>query len=481
MKKFLPHLPGTGLTPVAQATAAAAGASAAAQSSATTPTVASAKKRGRPSKAKPYRIEGRNGWWANPTLPGGHRPLRSFKTEEEAAKWIDEQMEKATAAIQPALGGPERATVGQLLFKYAYRATVLKGGAEAELTRINNYLAGSALPSLRLVVDAEGRRKLEQVATQSKVGNQRGWQEYIDTRRELRGQTYALIHHIGGKKCSDLTTELLGDLATTMEAEGLSASTVQKEIALLKAAFNMAIREWRWKGYENPAVGIKLGKSESRFVRVSAEEEQRLVQALSRCDNPQMWPLVELAISTCMRKGSLLAMKWSQVSLETEEVHVWGKGFNVTLPLSPRAVELLKSLPRDGSDKVFSMTSNAVQLAWNHVRENARLPNLQFRDLRHVGATFYARAGFKAHHLKKVLGHKSTRMADVYVNLVESDVREALARAEADHGGSRPMPPSEVHAGSDIKAIMAQRRAQRLNGQPELPPNVVRFPMKRRA
>ncbi|ODU97333.1 MAG: hypothetical protein ABT20_18675 [Rubrivivax sp. SCN 70-15] len=390
-------------------------------------------------------------------------------------------MEKATAAIQPALGGPEQATVGQLLFKYAYRATVLKGGANAELTRINNYLAGNALPSLRLVVDSEGRRKLEQVATQPKAGIQRGWQQYIDARRELREQTYTLIHRIGGMKCSRLTTELLGELATVMEAEGLSESTVQKEIALLKAAFNTASREWRWKGFENPAVGIKLGKSESRFVRVSAEEEQRLAQALARCDNPQMWPLVELAISTCMRKGSLLGLKWSQISFETGEAHVWGKGFNVTLPLSPRAIELLKSLPRDGSDKVFSMSSNAVQLAWNHVRKNARLPHLQFRDLRHVGATFYAKAGLNAHQLKTVLGHKSTRMADIYVNLVNSDVCDAMTRAETDHGGSRAMPPADVHAGSDIKAIMAQRRAQRLNGQPELPPNVVRFPMKRRA
>lgn len=133
-------------------------------------------------------------------------------------------------------------------------------------------------------------------------------------------------------------------------------------------------------------------------MRVSKEEEQRLVQALTRCDNPQMWPLVELAITTCMRKGSLLAMKWWQVSLETGEVNVWGKGFNVTLPLSPRAVELLRSLPRDGSGRVFSMSSNAVQLAWNHVRANAGLP-LQVRDSRHVGATFYARAGFNAHQL----------------------------------------------------------------------------------
>ena len=69
-------------------------------------------------------------------------------------------------------------------------------------------------------------------------------------------------------------------------------------------------------------------------------------------------------------------------------------------------------------------------------------------------------------------------MAEVYVNVANSDVRKAMARAEAERGGSRPMPPSDVHAGSDIKAVMAQRRAQRLNGQPELPPNVLRFPKR---
>ena len=160
-------------------------------------------------------------------------------------------------------------------------------------------------------------------------------------------------------------------------------------------------------------------------------------------------------------------------------MRVWGKGFNVTLPLSTRAVELLKALPRDGSDEVFSMSPNAVQLAWNHVRKNARLPDLQFRDLRHVGATFYAKAGFNPHQLQKVLGHKSTRMAEVYVNLMNSDVHEAMERAEAKGSVSRPMPPSDVHAGRSVKAIMAERRAERLNGQTELPANVVRLPTKR--
>jgi hypothetical protein len=95
-----------------------------------------------------------------------------------------------------------------------------------------------------------------------------------------------------------------------------------------------------------------------------------------------------------------------------------------------------------------------------------------------VGATFYAKAGFNPHQLKTVLGHKSTRMAEVYVNLVNSDVQEALERVEADGGVSRHMPPADVHPGRDVKAIMAERRAERLNGRAELPANVLRFPKR---
>ena len=123
----------------------------------------------------------------------------------------------------------------------------------------------------------------------------------------------------------------------------------------------------------------------------------------------------------------------------------------------------------------FSMSENAVDMAWDGVRVKAGLPELRFADLHHIGATFYAKAGFNAHQLQKVLGHKSTRMAEVYVNLANSDVHEATDRVEHDSGPARPLPPADVHAGRDITSIIAERRAQRLNGQPALGANVVRF------
>lgn len=372
------------------------------------------------------------------------------------------------------LGGPDRATVGMVLNLYAHQFSVLKGGAKAELMRINHYLVGAGLSPLRRVT-VDGQHRLEPSPNRIGQATPGAWKTYLAARRAKRVGTYRLIHAIGGTTCAALTTAKLRELATTMRTEGLSESTVQKELALLKAAFNVAAREWGWVGFANPAVGIRLGQSRMRFVRLSDEQEGRLVQALSECDNPQFWPLVELAIISTMRRGSLLKLQWAGVSLETREVHVWAKGAEVTLPLSQRAFQLLRRIPRNDSGRVFSMTENAVKLAWEGVREKAGLPTLRFADLRHLGATFYARAGLNAHQLRLVLGHKTTRMAEVYVNLVNSDVTEALDLAEARRPALRPLPPMDVHAGRETSDIVAQRRTERLNGRPLLPANVVRF------
>ncbi len=162
------------------------------------------KTRGRPRQAKPYQIDGRSGWWANPTLPNGSRPLKKFESEAEAAEWIEKAYLVAAQAQQPALGGPDIATLAQAVYKYAHQFTVVKGGAEAELTRINNYLLGGGLPALRLVVDAQGRLKLEPVQPRAVGKNLAAWKEYVDVRRELRAETYALIHRFGAMKCGTL-------------------------------------------------------------------------------------------------------------------------------------------------------------------------------------------------------------------------------------------------------------------------------------
>lgn len=314
----------------------------------------------------PFQYRGR--WRAQVTLANGKRPFHDFDTLGEAQAWISDQLANANSEHEPELGGPTEATLAQALKNYAGLYTVNKGGLDSELNRINHYLAGAGMKPLRKAVDEDGKLKLEPYEPSSLPT---GWQAHVDARRSLRGQTYELIGTLARKRCSVLKTVDLRRLMSTMEQEGLSHSTIQKEIALLRHMFNVAAKEWAWKGFENPAAGLKLGKSEARFVFITKEQEQALWQAIAECDNPYFWPLVVCALETTMRKSSLLAMRWDKTDLDGRIAQVGSKTGTVNIPLSQHIVNVLRDMPRHDSGFIFPMSPNAVDMAWDGVRVKA--------------------------------------------------------------------------------------------------------------
>ena len=401
---------------------------------------------------RPFKYRG--GWRIQVTLSNGKRPYRDCDTLEEAKSKIPELLAEDTPH-GPELEGPTRATLAAALNFYASQHTIAKDGYESELTRINHYLAGAKLPLLRCEESAEGQRKL---TTYEPASLPSGWQAHIEKRRALRAKTYATIHELARKPCSQIKPADIRRLMTTMTSDGLSDSSVQKEIALLRHIFNVAASEWSWEGFKNPTDGFKLGKSKARFVFVTEEQKQALWHALADCDNPYFWPLVACSIASTMRKKSLLAMTWEKTDLDGRVAQVPTKTGTMVLPLSQPVVDILRGLPRHASGRVFPMSENAVDMAWDGVRIKAGIPTLQFRDLRHLGATEYARRGLNAHQLKAVLGHKTLYMAQVYVNLVHQDVLDAVDAATAGSPIVEVPPPTNGSGGE----VMNGKRSERL-------------------
>lgn len=392
------------------------------------------KRRGRNA----FQINGRRGWHAEYKYHDGTTQRRTFESEVEANGWIDDQRAIDNEASGPLLGGPERVTLGAFLGEYAFRFSIAKQSYDTEISRINHYVEAIGAPRLVVHHDESGRRELRQEPVAKELP--RAFKSHRDARMAMREKTYAWMGKLARKRVSQVSTADIRELMTTGKTEGWSDSTIQKEVALLKSAFNSAVREWRWKGFENPCIGLKLGKSNRRFVVVTDQQMERLVQALSECDNPQFWPLVDLAIHTTLRQDSLLSLKWSQINLETRRARVWAKGKWSDAQLTLRAVAILTAMPRGDSDQVFTMSQNAVNMAWEGVRDKAQLAGLTFRDLRHVGATAYAKAGLSPHALMHLLGHTTTRMAEVYVNLARSDVLGALDAVDAEVSPMTPVP-----------------------------------------
>ena len=75
-----------------------------------------------------------------------------------------------------------------------------------------------------------------------------------------------------------------------------------------------------------------------------------------------LWPVVELAIETAMRKGELLSLQWSNIDLEKAIALLpqTKNGSSRWVPLSPRASEMLSSLERT-DERVFPIGSDALR------------------------------------------------------------------------------------------------------------------------
>ncbi len=398
----------------------------------------------------------RNKWRGQVTLANGNRPAQDFDTHAEAKAWISETLANRNSEHIPLLDGPSRATLAQALVLYAELYTLNKGGCNAELDRINAYLLAAGQTQLVRHVDSEGKRTLVPKAIRALP---KAFEAHRQKRMEKRPRTKVLVEKIAKALCSGISTADIRALVSAMRAEGLSESTIQKEVALLKHLFNMAASEWNWKGFDNPCKGIKLGKSNIRFVVITRAQQAALRTALSECDNPYFWPLIEVAVETTLRKGSLLAMTRLNVDLFNRVAQLPGKGRIVTIPLSQKAVQILENMPQSPDGRYFPMSGNAVDMAWDGVREKIDMPTLQFRDLRHVGATALARLGFNPHQLKSQLGHTTTRQAEVYCNLVQADVLAALDQVEHKKAVYEVPQPS---AGTCPDKLLKANRAKKL-------------------
>jgi hypothetical protein len=224
---------------------------------------------------RPFQLKGRKGWHAEYKFADGQVQRRTFDDVAQAEHWLAQKKAEDDAEQGPLFGGPERITLGQFLGEYAARFSVAKDGWRSEINRVNHYVVAAGLPPLKVQVDEHGRRKVAVQADAPALPS--AFAAHREHRLGMRDETYAWIAKLARKRVSQVSTDDIRVLMTTGKREGWSDSTIQKEVALLKAAFNSAIKEWRWEGFRNPCLGLKLGKSNARFVVMTQPQLERLV------------------------------------------------------------------------------------------------------------------------------------------------------------------------------------------------------------
>lgn len=256
----------------------------------------------------------------------------------------------------------------------------------------------------------------------------------------------------------------------------VSAQTVRHELGMISRVFKACAMDWGIALPNGiPTALVRQPKGDNaRDRRLEGIEEQLLFDALATCVHP--WPraAVVLAIETAARQSELLSLEWDRVDFTRRVARLKGIDGGITkngdeyreVPLSSRAIECLKGLPRTLKGRVLPTTANALQISFERVLKRARqghvhkllkadliaqglsadeidadlraliykkkqsspvavkalqkieqsetvLLGLRFHDLRHE-ATSRLADKFQMHKLMKVTGHKTSSMLARY-------------------------------------------------------------------
>ena len=207
-------------------------------------------------------------------------------------------------------------------------------------------------------------------------------------------------------------------------------ATVNRELSTLSHAIDTARREWDVYLPVNPCTLVRRppqGRPRNR--RLQGDEEQRLLSACRDARNAWLAHFVALAIETGMRRSELLGLLWPNVDLERRIAFlpVTKNGESRGVPLSSRAVTILRGLPDSSNDRVFGeLTTDALKQSFKRAVRRAGIAGLRLHDLRHEATSRFFEKGLNVMEVASVTGHKTLQMLKRYTHLSVTDLATRL-------------------------------------------------------
>ena len=266
-------------------------------------------------------------------------------------------------------------------------------------------------------------------------------------RNDQTAQLYWFKSEIGQNSLADISpaviTQCRDKLLTEQNQKGKirSPASVVRYMAALSHAFTVAVNEWQWLE-DSPMRKVKKPKESRGRVRyLSDDERQRLLTACQQSTNKQLYLCVILALSSGMRQGELMGLKWQDVNLKDGFIilHETKNGERRRVPLAGHGLELLREhakVRRLDTDLLFPGTIHAnkpidLRKPFENALQAAQIADFHWHDLRHCTASYLAMNGASLAEIAEVLGHKTLAMVKRYAHLSDGHVSNVVASMNA--------------------------------------------------
>lgn len=330
-------------------------------------------------------FEKRSGAWRATIRLRGVRESATFSTKAAAVAWATE---REGEILRVAEGGLPNRSVRDALVRYRDEVSPTKRGGAWEVLRIDAFL-GCARPA-------------------------RG------------GDTApAVLGRLADVPLSAVDSTALASWRD-VRLRQVSPATVSREINLLSAVFETARKEWRWLR-ERPFSDVRRPPSPpARKKRISDDEARRLCLALGFDEarpvankSNQIAVALLLGIETAMRRGEMLALRWTDINGAVAHLPITKNGQARDVPLSKRALVLIEKLRGLDEDRCFTVAPGSADTLFRAAKVRAGLPDVNFHDSRREGTSRLA-AKVDVLTLARITGHR--------------DINELLTYYQTDMG-----------------------------------------------
>ena len=178
-----------------------------------------------------------------------------------------------------------------------------------------------------------------------------------------------LDQHLNNTSLDEITKAKIDKIKVAKKSEGVSNSTVNRTLELLRSILNRAQQEWEWLD-STPSVRM-LPEQSTRIRWLTHEESVRLINELPE----HLKAMARFTLATGLRESNVTGLQWSQLDMQRRCAWIHAdqaKGKKaIAVPLNEDALTVIRQQIGKHDTHIFTYDGNPVTRANNHAWRKA--------------------------------------------------------------------------------------------------------------
>jgi integrase len=323
------------------------------------------------------------------------------------------------------------------------------------IVRVNGKRVSKTVNNLELAREIEGKMKVDIARDEFDLQKKKPaptldevWEHFLPwakaNKKTWKDDLYYYNHHLKpafGNNLIDTITQfdiekfmILMKKGKSKRGTPYSLATIKHQITLLNRLYSVA-EQWGLYSGENPCRKVKKPKLNNQVTEFLSDEElNKLLYVLEKWDDRMSSSFILFSLYTGLRRGELFKLTWNDIDFDRQFMILRDpKGIlDQTLPLSAKAVGVLKNVPRRYDTPWIFYGKEGKQRTdfkgpWMRIKKAVGLSkNFRFHGIRHHFASSLVSHGTDLYTVQKLLCHKDAAMTQRYAHLADKTLREAV-------------------------------------------------------